>query len=1183
MSNISFRIYAVITCSLFFSNCAIASDLPYKEGELLVRFAKKPDGKIPTISDRNNILASVNAGTVQKSYSIVQGLTLVKLPANIAVVQALHELQEKKGILYVEPNYKIKFRSTEPNDEFFSGQWALYNPGGQYNQTEDADIDANEAWDFVTHSNIIVAVLDSGIDYNHPDLADNIWINQAELNGTSGVDDDGNGYVDDIYGYDFGSDDSYPMDFKGHGTHVAGIVGAVGNNGIGVTGICWNIKMIATKIGTDFGGPDVSAAIEAIQYSILMGAKVLNNSWGIDYYSQSLKDAIEAADENGVLFVCAVGYGPSNIDSNDVNDYPPEYDCNNIISVLATDFEDNKSENSNYGQTSVDLGAPGGEYISGYPPAAIYSTWPGGEYYWSSGTSMAAPHVAGACALVWSAHPGWSYLQVKNEILSSVDVLPALDGKCVTGGRLNLYKAVTAHPMPDFNITDDITGCVMPFTTINYTIHYDPCDNTDTDVNIISELPIGVDYSSSSDGGSYNPNDRTVTWSISPFGPDNPDDITLTVTVNLDAEPGGTLTNNCRLQGDNYFLIDSETTDVCCWRHIVYVDDDAGPNGDGLSWDTAFKDINTALDFVENNQCYDRIYVAAGTYEPVEGTFEMTDDVALYGHFNGETDPAKRDLSNPAYETKLQGENGSNVVTAYGITGALLDGFTITGAYESYDCGIYIDNQADISIVNCRIKNNYYGLGINNSSLADIHNCRFSSAESGIKAYSSTLNISNSIFTGHTNDSINASSTYLTVTDSNFFEDNSYAIYSFSNFGQTNISGCLIQNEGGSGIFCMGNNVTVTDCNIMNCLYGLGTAETDVDVIHCYIHGNEYRGINASQGDVLIKRSFFYENDDSGDDAAIYLYSSGNDNVKILNNWVYRNKNGIHLESSSSISPKIRNNTITDNTETGIYSTGTDPVIKNCILWGNDTELSSGLIASYSCIQGGDANNNNINSDPCFNTTYDDYHLTGVSPCIDTGNGTYDETDIDGEKRVMDGDYDRTEVVDRGADEYYWPKADYNGDGIVNFIDFSKFANNWLDVNAAISFDTDSNVDINDLSLFCEDWLWEAPWGKGLPFFCMGGGGMFVSESFFAGDDLMFSDICESLDAMPDSLYSKIEKFYAVTPASQPKSPQQRSALISELLEWLDGLWESGELQDYLTYEEYLEFRESIKQSAESE
>jgi polygalacturonase len=158
-----------------------------------------------------------------------------------------------------------------------------------------------------------------------------------------------------------------------------------------------------------------------------------------------------------------------------------------------------------------------------------------------------------------------------------------------------------------------------------------------------------------------------------------------------------------------------------------------------------------------------------------------------------------RDLANTDYETKLQGENVSNVVTADGITGAVLDGFTITGAYETYDCGIYIDNQADISIVNCRIKNNYYGLGINNSSLADIHNCRFSSAESGIKAYSSTLNISNSIFTGHTNDSINASSTYLTVTDSNFFEA-AYSEAILSYHGQADVIGCIIQNDCTYGI-----------------------------------------------------------------------------------------------------------------------------------------------------------------------------------------------------------------------------------------------------------------------------------------------------------------------------------------------------------------------------------------------
>jgi subtilisin family serine protease len=172
-----------------FLNLASASDLPYKEGQIIVRFAAKQGGLQRTTVECNQVLSAVDSGTVKKSFKLVPGLTVVKLPENIFVTDALSRLKNRPEILYAEPDYKIIMDSTEPNDAFFGSQWALYNDGFDY-ATADADIDANEAWDYVTHSNIIVAVLDTGIYYNHPDLADNIWINEDELYGTPGVDDD---------------------------------------------------------------------------------------------------------------------------------------------------------------------------------------------------------------------------------------------------------------------------------------------------------------------------------------------------------------------------------------------------------------------------------------------------------------------------------------------------------------------------------------------------------------------------------------------------------------------------------------------------------------------------------------------------------------------------------------------------------------------------------------------------------------------------------------------------------------------------------------------------------------------------------------------------------------------------------------------------------------------------------
>ncbi len=293
---------------------AKAADLPYKEGELLIRFAPKTSGIQRTTDERNQILSSFNAGAVKKSVRLVPGLSVVKLPANLTVADALQKLQAKNEILYVEPNYKLKLLSTLPDDTRFNELWAMHNIG-QTGGTVDADIDASEAWDIITDSNVIVAVIDTGVDYNHPDLAGNMWKNQAEYNGTSSIDDDDNGYVDDIYGYDFGGydvndQDNDPMDEDSHGTHVAGTIGAVGNNGVGVTGICWDVEIMALKIFPPYYLSEweafASNAIEAIDYAVDNGAKVMNASWYIgSNYSQALKDSIDNAGRAGVLRLCA--------------------------------------------------------------------------------------------------------------------------------------------------------------------------------------------------------------------------------------------------------------------------------------------------------------------------------------------------------------------------------------------------------------------------------------------------------------------------------------------------------------------------------------------------------------------------------------------------------------------------------------------------------------------------------------------------------------------------------------------------------------------------------------------------------------------------------------------------------------------------------------------------------------
>jgi len=547
-----------------------AADLPYKEGELLIRFAPKTNGVQRTTDERNQILSSFNAGTVKKSVRLVPGLSVVKLPDNLKVADALAKLGGKSEILYVEPNYKIKLASTFPDDTRFDELWGMHNTG-QTGGTADADIDAPEAWDIITDSNVIVAVLDTGIDYTHPDLAANMWINEAELNGTPGVDDDDpcNGYIDDVYGWDFADDDNNPTDYLGHGTHCAGTIGASGNNDLGVTGVCWNVRIMNLKIFPNYGEETfISGAIDAIEYAVYNGATILSNSWRGYNYSQSLKDAIDISDANGILFVAAAGNEGYNNDSSP--SYPASYDCNNIISVMATNHTNEVAYYSNYGPTSVDIGAPGGE-TNYSEDEGILSTIPGNGYDFYQGTSMATPHVAGACALVWAANPQLTYLEVKDYILQGADKLGSLEGLCVSEGRLNLYNALTYKPPLFYLEKVDVNepNCVIPDDYITYRITYGPNGVDHNNVVITDFLPFEVHFVSAGDpndpnAGTYHPSSHTVTWEIDDLGANDPcDSVTLTVKVN-DCIPGcGTITNFCEAESDSTYNTAEANTPVC--------------------------------------------------------------------------------------------------------------------------------------------------------------------------------------------------------------------------------------------------------------------------------------------------------------------------------------------------------------------------------------------------------------------------------------------------------------------------------------------------------------------------------------------------------------------------------------------------------------------------------------------
>ncbi len=305
--------------------------------------------------------------------------------------------------------------------------------------------DAPEAWDTNTGSPAtVVGVIDEGIDVNHPDLRENIWTNSGEVAGNR-IDDDGNGYVDDVNGYDFANDDASvydpdPISGKGdeHGTHVAGTIAAVGDNGIGVAGVNWDAQVASLKFLAADGGY-TSDAIEAINYAVAEGMDISNNSWGGGGRSQALEDAIKRADSAGHIFIAAAGNGGQDGvgDNNDATpDYPASYGVPNVVSVAATDDTDALASFSNFGATTVDLAAPG---------VGILSTLPGNRYGRYSGTSMATPHVAGVAALIKSQEPGLDDAQIKAKLLRYTDEKASLQNKVATNGRLNALRSLTEN------------------------------------------------------------------------------------------------------------------------------------------------------------------------------------------------------------------------------------------------------------------------------------------------------------------------------------------------------------------------------------------------------------------------------------------------------------------------------------------------------------------------------------------------------------------------------------------------------------------------------------------------------------------------------------------------------------------------------------------------------------------
>ena len=402
----------------------------------------------------NEVLIAVDQKAIDSFSLSSHGLTLASqydgfLRASVSDGESLSaklaELRSTPGVKAADVNSIIERGEMETSeqgpserlpDDLHEQLWGLKNTGRQ-GGTPGADMKVTQAWSEVTGSREtgpVIAVIDTGVDITHPDLAANIWTNPGEIPG-NGVDDDGNGVIDDVHGYNAADDNADVMDRRGHGTHVAGTIGAVGDNGMGVVGVNWQTRIMPVKIFDDNGRATVDGIVRGLQYAKNEGASVSNNSWGSRGYNEVLDAAFGAADN--MIHVVAAGNDGRNIDLGGA--YPAALAHKHIVTVGATDRNDQRPEWSNYGRYNVDVTAPGHQ---------IYSTWPGGTYKSISGTSMATPHVAGAVSLLKQKFPQATAAEIKSRLIHTSDFKPELQSNSVSGGRVNLMQAMEEDRVP---------------------------------------------------------------------------------------------------------------------------------------------------------------------------------------------------------------------------------------------------------------------------------------------------------------------------------------------------------------------------------------------------------------------------------------------------------------------------------------------------------------------------------------------------------------------------------------------------------------------------------------------------------------------------------------------------------------------------------------------------------------
>ncbi|HEX8502972.1 MAG TPA: S8 family peptidase, partial [Pyrinomonadaceae bacterium] len=402
-----------------------------REGELLVRFRQG--------ASADEVLAAPALKGMRRA-GILRGKSRVErlsIDAGHDVEAAVAELRGHPSVEFAEPNFVIKGEQLTPDDPRFAEQWALRNAGEANGTSAGSDVRAARAWAVSTGSpSTVVAVVDSGVDFSHPDLKDNRWANAAEQDNRR--DDDRDGYVNDLYGWDFVNDSGTVADENGHGTAVAGLIAARGNNGVGVSGVMWQAGLMSLRVLDATGAGDVGRAVEAIDYAVAHGAQVINCSWGTGANSEALRDAVSRAGARGVVVVAAAGNAGH--DNDAAPHYPASFDLPNVISVASTDGADRLAGWSNWGAARVQVAAPGD---------GVLTTTRGGGYGVVNGTSASAAVVSGVVGLVKTARPLLRAERVREAVAGGVRKIPELAGKVSAGGVVDAAAALgTAQGWP---------------------------------------------------------------------------------------------------------------------------------------------------------------------------------------------------------------------------------------------------------------------------------------------------------------------------------------------------------------------------------------------------------------------------------------------------------------------------------------------------------------------------------------------------------------------------------------------------------------------------------------------------------------------------------------------------------------------------------------------------------------